>query len=62
MDGPGALEHAARSQSACSAGGAVSAMAAARALGSDKGCLVDYYTSHDVMPGDSFVGYAGILF
>jgi AmmeMemoRadiSam system protein B len=62
MDGPGALEHAARSQSACSAGGAVSAMAATRALGSDKGCLVDYYTSHDVMPGDSFVGYAGILF
>jgi hypothetical protein len=23
--------------------------------------LIDYYTSYDIMPGDSFVGYAGIV-
>ena len=30
-------------------------------LGARKAVLNDYYTSYDVMPGDSFVGYAGIV-
>ncbi|MEW5723977.1 MAG: AmmeMemoRadiSam system protein B [Thermodesulfobacteriota bacterium] len=62
MDGEGLLEHAAQNHSACSAGAAAAAVAACRALGSSRGELADYYTSYDVMPGDSFVGYAGILF
>jgi AmmeMemoRadiSam system protein B len=39
----------------------VAAVAAARKLGAQKARLNDYYTSYDVMPGDSFVGYAGIV-
>ena len=62
MDGPGLLDHANRNHSACSAGAAAAAVAACQALGSSEGRLVDYYTSYDVMPGESFVGYAGIVF
>lgn len=62
MDGPGLLDHAARNLSACSAGAVAAAAAACQALGSGQGVLLDYYTSYDVMPGDSFVGYAGILY
>jgi AmmeMemoRadiSam system protein B len=61
MDANGMLQAAAQDMSACSAGGAVAAVAAAKKLGAAKANLVDYYTSYDVMPGDSFVGYAGIL-
>jgi AmmeMemoRadiSam system protein B len=62
MDAEGLLKHALENDSACSAGAAVSAVATCKALGSDKGVLLDYYTSYDIMPDDSFVGYAGILF
>jgi hypothetical protein len=61
LDGPGMLKAAAEDQSACSPGGAVAAVAAAKKLGATKAILVDYYTSYDIMPGDSFVGYAGIV-
>ncbi len=61
LDGPGMLQAARADQSACSAGGAVAALAAAKKLGSHKAVLNDYYTSYDIMPGDSFVGYAGIV-
>lgn len=62
MDEAGALDHAAKNSSACSAGGAVAAMAACRVLGAERGMATDYYTSHDIMPGGSFVGYSGIVF
>jgi AmmeMemoRadiSam system protein B len=61
LDGLGMLQAAQADQSACSAGGAVAAAAAAKKLGARKAVLNDYYTSYDVMPGDSFVGYAGIV-
>ncbi|MDD2903227.1 MAG: AmmeMemoRadiSam system protein B, partial [Syntrophales bacterium] len=61
MDGPGLLNAAAQDQSACSAGGAVAAITAAKKLGATKARLVDYYTSYDIMPGDSFVGYMGVV-
>jgi MEMO1 family protein len=61
LDGAGMLATAQKDQSACSAGGAVAAVAAAKKEGAAKAVLVDYYTSYDVMPGDSFVGYAGIV-
>jgi AmmeMemoRadiSam system protein B len=61
LDGPGMLQAAAEDQSACSAGGAVAAVTAAKAAGATKAALIDYYTSYDIRPGDSFVGYAGIV-
>jgi AmmeMemoRadiSam system protein B len=61
LDGAGMLKTAAEDQSACSAGGAVAAVATAKADGAQKGALVDYYTSYDIMPNESFVGYAGIV-
>jgi len=62
MDAEGLLKHAVENESACSAGAAISAMATCKALGAKKGVLLDYYTSYDIMPDDSFVGYAGILY
>jgi AmmeMemoRadiSam system protein B len=61
LDAAGMLRAAAEDQSACSAGGAVAAVAAARKLGAAKAQLVNYYTSYDIMPGDSFVGYMGVV-
>ena len=58
----GLLKHAEENDSACSAGAAASAMATCKALGAEKGILLDYYTSYDIMPDDSFVGYAGIVY
>jgi AmmeMemoRadiSam system protein B len=37
-------------------------MATCKSLGAEKGILLDYYTSYDILPDDSFVGYAGILY
>ncbi len=62
MDTTGLLKHALENDSACSAGAAVSAMASCKTLGAEKGILLDYYTSYDIMPDDSFVGYAGIVY
>jgi hypothetical protein len=62
MDPEGLLDHALKNDSACSAGAAASALATCKAMGSGMGVLVDYYTSYDIMPDDSFVGYAGIIY
>jgi AmmeMemoRadiSam system protein B len=61
MDGAAAVQAANRDQSSCSAGAPAAAIAAAKKLGATKTILIDYYTSYDIMPGDSFVGYAGVL-
>jgi MEMO1 family protein len=62
MDAPGVLQAAANDQSSCSAGATAAAISAARAMGATQATLVDYYTSYDIRPDASFVGYAGILF
>lgn len=62
MDMEGLLRHAEENYSACSAGAAVSAIATCYILGSEKGFLIDYYTSYDILPDQSFVGYAGIIY
>jgi hypothetical protein len=62
MDAEGLLKHAIENDSACSAGAAMAAVATCKALGSQKGVLLDYYTSYDIMRDDSFVGYAGIVY
>jgi MEMO1 family protein len=61
LDGPAMLETALANQNACSPGGAVTAVTIAKEEGAKKAALVDYYTSYDIMPGESFVGYAGIV-
>jgi AmmeMemoRadiSam system protein B len=61
LDGKTALDLANRDQSSCSAGAPAAAIAAAKKLGATKAIKVDYYTSYDVMPGDSFVGYGGVI-
>ncbi len=62
MDVEGVLKHSIENESACSGGAAVSAISTCKALGAEKGILLDYYTSYDVMPDESFVGYAGIVY
>jgi AmmeMemoRadiSam system protein B len=49
-------------QNACCAGAAAAAVAAARRMGATRAQLLEYATSHDITPGDSFVGYAGVAF
>jgi len=58
-------EEAERNRNACGPGALAATVAAAKAMGADKGCLLEYTTSHDVMPEGGFrmaVGYAGIVF
>jgi AmmeMemoRadiSam system protein B len=57
-----ALAAAVRDRAACSAGGAVAAAHFALSSGITKGRLLQYYTSWDIYPSDSFVGYAGIIY
>jgi AmmeMemoRadiSam system protein B len=47
---------------ACCAGAAAAAIEASKALGASAARLAGYSSSHEKNPGDSFVGYAGILF
>lgn len=62
MNPESALDHAARHQSACSAGGAVTALCFAREMGVSEGELIRYLTSYEIYPNESFVGYAGIIY
>lgn len=57
------LESAFDHHNACCAGAAATAIAAARALGTTGPAeLVTYATSYDKSPGDSLVGYVGMVF
>ena len=62
MDPERILEEGITRHNACCAGAAAGAIAAGKAMGAKKAQLVSYTTSHDKSPGDSLVGYAGILF
>ena len=62
MDARGVIQEALRSQNACCSGAAASAIEASKVLGAKKAFEVGYYTSYDVRPDLSFVGYVGILF
>ena len=59
-----ALEHALAYASACCPGAALAAVASSKEMAARRSepVLVDHYLSADVMPSDSFVGYASILF
>jgi AmmeMemoRadiSam system protein B len=55
------IDEALASQNACCAGAAATAIAAAKRLGADQADEIAYATSYDKSPGDSFVGYVGIV-
>ena len=56
------IDEAQRRQNACCAGAAAACVEAAMGLGAREGRLQAYANSHDKRPGDSFVGYAGVVF
>ena len=62
MNPAGVIEEALANQNACCSGAAAAAMAAGKALGASAAVQTAYATSYDKSPGESFVGYVGILF
>ncbi|QTA89356.1 AmmeMemoRadiSam system protein B [Desulfonema magnum] len=62
MDPLGVINEALKSQNACCAGAAATAIATAKHLGADRAESIAYASSYDKHPGDSFVGYVGIVF
>lgn len=62
MDSTGLLEGAAQKHNTCSAGPIASVIASAAARGVSQGRLLEYYTSFDIIPDSSFVGYAAIVY
>ena len=62
MDADSVLNDAATRHNTCSAGPIASVIASVSALGIKQGSLLDYYTSYDISPDVSFVGYAAILY
>lgn len=62
LDPEGIINEAMRSRNACCPGAVAAFASAVREKGmAGPAVLMDYYTSNDVMPSGSFVGYAGIL-
>jgi len=47
---------------ACCSGAVAATVAAMKKMGSDNGKKLVYTTSYDVIPGNSFVGYVGVVF
>ena len=56
------IQEATANQNACCAGAAATAISAGKALGASQADTIDYTTSYDKSPSDSFVGYVGIVF
>lgn len=62
MDPEGIISESLANANACCSGAVAAAVAALKKMGAEKGEKLIYRTSYDVMPNDSFVGYAGIVF
>jgi MEMO1 family protein len=62
MDAKGLLADASAKQNTCSPGPIAAVVSSVSRLGVKQGKLLEYYTSYDVMPNASFVGYAAIVF
>jgi hypothetical protein len=62
MDAEGLIAESLANYNACCAGAAAAAITACRILGATRAEKVDYYTSYDIRPDASFVGYAGVIF
>ncbi len=62
MDASGVIQEGLSSQNACCAGAAAAAIVAIKTLGATTARMVGYSSSYEKSPGDSFVGYAGLLY
>lgn len=62
MDASAIIFEGLENHNICCAGAAAAAAAAAKRLGAVRGIKLDYTTSYEKSPGESFVGYAGLLF
>lgn len=62
MNPQAVLAEASANQNSCCAGAVAGAIAAGRELGATIAEAMDYTTSYDKQPGDSFVGYLAALF
>jgi MEMO1 family protein len=62
MDPHRVMAEGIRNQNACCSGAAAVAVEAARRMGASCAQEVAYATSYDKSPGDSFVGYVGVVF
>ena len=62
MDPHAVINEAQTNQNACCGGAAAAAIAAAKQLGAENAESIAYATSYDKSPGDSLVGYVGIVF
>ncbi len=62
MDPEKVIKEAMVNQNACCSGAAATAISAAKQLGAGQAETIAYATSYDKSPGDSFVGYVGIVF
>jgi len=62
MDAEKVINEALASHNACCAGAAATAIETAKHMGADRGKAIAYATSYDKNPGDSFVGYVGVVF
>ena len=62
MDADEVLMQAERKHNACCSGAVAAAITASQILGSEKAESIVYTTSYEKSPGESFVGYAGVIF
>jgi AmmeMemoRadiSam system protein B len=62
MEAEGVIREGLSSDNACCSGAAAAAIAAGKALGATRAEEMAYATSYDKSPGDSFVGYVGVIF
>lgn len=62
MNGGRIIKEARENRNACCGGAVAATVEAARELGAQEGKFVAYSNSYDLSPGDSFVGYGGVLY
>lgn len=62
LDAPGVIQEGLAHHNACCAGAVAATITAVKAAGAHEGRMLTYSTSYDKSPGDSFVGYVGIVF
>lgn len=62
MDGQGVIQESLKNHNACCSGAAGAAIEASKKMGAKRAEKILYYTSYDIRPDASFVGYVGIVF
>ena len=62
MDPEAVIREGLSNDNACCCGAAAAAITVGKAMGAQKAHELAYATSYDTSPGDSFVGYVGMLF